>query len=61
MIVRAGGAQRALAAVGLLISFVLVALSGGTAAASGVWVDRSSPEDAASFWTTARMRAAKPL
>jgi len=61
MIARPGGAQRARAlAAGLFIFVLLLALGAGTAAA-GVWVQGSAQGEAASFWTTARMRAAKPL
>jgi len=59
MIVRAGGAQRAaLAAVALI---VFLSLFGGPAVGSGAWMEGGSSGGAASFWTPARMRAAKPI
>jgi hypothetical protein len=58
MNVRAGGAQRALAAALFVLA---VAFSSDAAIASGVWVGGSSAQKASSFWTPARMRAAKPL
>lgn len=61
---RAGGAQRALAAVSLvaLIIFIAVAVAGGNrAAASGLWVESQSAREAGDFWTLARMREAEPL
>lgn len=61
MIVRAGGAQRAsLLAVGLFIFILALGSSTGTGLA-GVRVKGPSATGAASFWTPARMRAAKPL
>jgi hypothetical protein len=61
MIVRAGGAQRALLiGLALFILSFMPALDAGTAAA-GVWLKGSGSKDAVSFWTPARMRAAKPL
>ena len=62
MIVRAGGAQRALAAAGALLIFTsLFALGGARAVAGGIWLGRTSAQEATSFWSPARMRAAKPL
>lgn len=61
---RVGGAQRAFVAfsvAGLLVFLALAALCGERAAASGRWVEQRSTHEAASFWTAARMRAAKPL
>lgn len=60
MIVRAGGAQRALWGVALTVFFLVSAL-GGTALASGAWMAGSSAREASSFWTPARMQAAEPL
>jgi len=62
MIVRAGGAQRALAAGAGLFLILFVSMVGdGTALGSGVWMTGSSAREASAFWTPARMRAAEPL
>ncbi len=60
-IVWAGGAQRASALAAGLLIFILVLGTGAGAAVAAVWVEGSTTRDAASFWTPARMRAAKPL
>jgi hypothetical protein len=61
---RAGGAQRALAAVAvaaLLIFIVVAAVGASRAAAAGLWVEPQSAREAGDFWTLARIREAKPL
>jgi hypothetical protein len=60
---RAGGAQRALAAVPVAVLLILIAVAafGGKAEASGIWAKGASAKEAARFWTPARMRAAVPL
>lgn len=60
---RAGGSIRALAALPVAAALLLFASTAwcGEAAASGVWVDSTSARAASSFWTVARMRAAKPV
>lgn len=61
MILRPGGARRArVLAAGLFIFMLLFAFGAGTAGA-GVWVKGRAGREAASFWTSARMRAAEPL
>jgi hypothetical protein len=64
MDVRAGGAQRALAAVSLagLLIFCIAAASGGSVAvANGRWVEAFTAQEAGSYWTLSRMREAKPI
>ena len=61
MIVRAGGAQRALAVAGALLIFISLLAGSGRAVAAGIRLQVPSAQEAASFWTPARMRAAKPL
>jgi V8-like Glu-specific endopeptidase len=60
---RAGGTQRAVAAVALaaIFTFVAIPADGASAAHSGIWVRSTSAEAAGDFWTLTRMRAAKPL
>jgi hypothetical protein len=61
MIVWPGGAQRARALVAGLFIFMLVLSCGAATSEAGVWVEGSTAREDASFWTAARMRAAKPL
>ncbi len=61
MIVWPGGAQRARALVAGLFIFMLVLAFGVASSAAGVWVKGSPAREDASFWTAARMRAAKPI
>jgi hypothetical protein len=61
MIVRAGGAQRALALGATLFIFTLALALGAGTAAAGVWVKGTAATEASSFWTPTRMRAAEPL
>jgi hypothetical protein len=60
---RAGGAQRVLSALSILGLLIFSGLAFGNerAVAGGRWVQQRSAQEAASFWTSARMRAAKPL
>jgi V8-like Glu-specific endopeptidase len=59
MIIPPGGDPRALAAA--LLTFILVFVFGAGTAGAGVRVESSVADEAASFWTPARMRAARPL
>jgi hypothetical protein len=61
MIVRAGGAQRALGVVATLSIFTLALALGAGTASAGVRIEQSGAQATNSFWTPARMRAAKPL
>ena len=57
-----GGGRRALA--GAVLAALLVLMAGGAsqdAIASGVWLKGSSAKEAASFWTSGRVRSAEPL
>jgi V8-like Glu-specific endopeptidase len=57
-----GGGRRAL--VGAVLAALLVLMAGGAAQeafAGGVWLKGSSAKEAASFWTSGRVRSAVPL
>jgi hypothetical protein len=60
---RAGGTQRAVAAVALaaFLTFLAIPACKAGAVRSGIWVKPTSAREANDFWTVARMRAAKPL
>ncbi|HYH54030.1 MAG TPA: hypothetical protein VD761_07860 [Solirubrobacterales bacterium] len=61
---RAGGAQRALAAIAvaaLLIFSAGAVIGAPRAAAVGHWVEPQSAREAGDFWTLERIREAKPL
>lgn len=59
MIVWPGAARLALGAA--MFTFLVVLALGAAAASAGVWVKGPTAREAASFWTPARIRAAKPL
>jgi hypothetical protein len=60
---RAGGTQRAVAAVALAVLLTFAAAPACTAGATpgGIWLEPTSAREAGAFWTVARMRAATPL
>jgi hypothetical protein len=61
MIVWPGEARRVCALVAGLFILVLVLAFGAGTAGAGVWVKGPAAREDASFWTAARMRAAKPI
>jgi hypothetical protein len=61
MIAWPGRARRTRTLATGLLTFLLMLGLGATTAAAGVWVKGPGGRGAASFWTAARMRAAKPI